>query len=727
MATVILSAVGTAIAGPVGGAVGAIIGQQIDQELFGPKRRHGPRLGDLAVQTSAYGTQIPKIFGKMRVAGTVIWATDLKEERSSSGGGKGQPKSATYSYSASFAVALSSRPISGVRRIWADGKLLRGEAGDFKSRTGFRFYPGSESQSVDPLIASIEGVGLAPAHRGIAYAVFEDFQLADFGNRIPSLTFEIEGDAQAVTIGQIAQELSGDEIQAGNTAALAGYAASGDSIRSAIEALGEVIPLSLADGYDVVLLTAAPGIAVQIRAGEGDATGGKGSGGRSEFSRKGAVTVPGEVSIAYHDVDRDYQAGLQRATLGSVPVRSQYKALPAALSAGTAKSLAEHRLASLLGRQSGKVHLPWRRSGMRAGAHVKVQGLAGLWRVVRWTLDRMVVSLEVVRVLPGLVYEGAVATPGTPVAEPDLLHGATTIVLFDLPRIADGVADRPILVAAAAGASAGWRGAALLSSYDGGASWQSEGGTRGKAIIGHAVTKLDPCGSALIDLESSVEVELLNGAMWLEGRSDDALAAGANLAVIGREIIQFGVAEAIGDRRFRLSRFLRGRRGTESASAAHGAGEPFLILDPESTADIEPAAGAAGGELWVSAQGIGDEDASVVAKARIEARALVPPSPVHLRAERLAGGDLLIEWVRRSRNGWNWLGGGDAPLAEESESYVVKLSGQGFGRMSRVVQPSFTYTAAQQAEDGSVGTILIEVEQIGTHGSSEPARLNIIQ
>ena len=80
-------------------------------QLFAPKPRQGPRLGDLAVQTSTYGSRIPKLFGTMRVAGTVIWATDLIEERSNSGGGKGQPKTVNYSYSANFAVALSARPI----------------------------------------------------------------------------------------------------------------------------------------------------------------------------------------------------------------------------------------------------------------------------------------------------------------------------------------------------------------------------------------------------------------------------------------------------------------------------------------------------------------------------------------------------------------------------------------------------------------------------------------
>ena len=139
MATLVLSTIGNALGGPVGGAIGALIGQSIDQQLLGPARR-GPRLGDLTVQTSSYGTQIPRIYGTMRVAGTVIWATDLVES-SQTTGAKGQPD-VTYSYSVSIAVALSSRPVATIKRIWADGKLLRGEDGDFKVSTTFRFYGG---------------------------------------------------------------------------------------------------------------------------------------------------------------------------------------------------------------------------------------------------------------------------------------------------------------------------------------------------------------------------------------------------------------------------------------------------------------------------------------------------------------------------------------------------------------------------------------------------------
>src|SRR6478735_5723574 len=178
MATLVLSTVGSALGGPLGGALGGLVGQSIDQRLFGARRK-GPRLGDLSVQTSSYGSPLPRIYGTMRVAGTVVWATDLQEEEAATGGGKGSPETIGYAYSASFAVALSSRPIRSVRRIWADGKLIRAEAGEFTVRTGFRVHPGSEDQQIDPLIASIETIDRTPAYRGIALAVFERLELAE--------------------------------------------------------------------------------------------------------------------------------------------------------------------------------------------------------------------------------------------------------------------------------------------------------------------------------------------------------------------------------------------------------------------------------------------------------------------------------------------------------------------------------------------------------------------
>jgi len=716
MATIILTAVGTVVGGPIGGAIGAAIGQHIDQSvLFAPKARHGPRLGELAVQTSSYGTPIPKIFGAMRVAGAVIWSTDLIESRSTGGGGKGRPKTVNYSYSASFAVALSARRVLSVKRIWADGKLLRGAAGDFKSACEFRLHEGGEDQAADPLIASAEGAGQTSAFRGMAYAVFENLQLEDYGNRIPSLTFEIEADIGPIAIGAIAEEISAGAITPGETPSLAGFAAGGDSVRAAVEALADALPLSLADDGLTLRLTAEAGESLPLPPAD--------ESGPRQIVRRGLAAMPGEASIAYHDLERDYQTGLQRAVRAGGRSADR-RALAAVLSAGGAKALAEYRLAaSWAARVTATINTAWRASPLRPGSHVAVEGLAGRWKVKRWTLGPMVVTLELVRT-PAAPPPTLAASPGRATGEPDLLHGQTLIRLLDLP-LGDGSGGKPLLFVAAAGAEEGWRRAALSTSYDSGESWQAAGGTAAAASIGTALTVLPPAGSALFDRDSTIEVELANDAMWLEGRSDDALVDGANLAAVGDELIQFGDAEPLGDRRFRLSRLLRGRRGTEWAAADHEVGDDFTLIEPERLVVVEAPAGSPGGEARITAAGVGDLPGAASASIEIAGATLRPPAPVHLTARETGSGDLDISWVRRSRHGWSWLSGSETPLAEEAERYRLVIFGAGFERNVEPHSPFYLYSAAQRAEDGP-GPVEIAVSQLGTFAASRPALLTFV-
>jgi hypothetical protein len=720
MATLILSGIGSALGGRTGSAIGAYVGLQIDSRLFAPKARQGPRLGDLAVQTSSYGSEIPKIFGRMRVAGTVIWATDLKEEKSKSGG-KGRPKTVNYSYSASFAVALSGRPLRAVRRIWADGKLLRGAEGDFKTATGFRFHGGSEDQAADPLIAAVEGSGQAPAYRGIAYAVFEDFQLADYGNRIPSLTFEVEAEAAPVAIGEIAGELSASEIVGGATPSLYGYAALGDSVRAAVQDLAEIIPLSLTQEEDSLRLSLFDATAALMVAAEEGGAGPRQKRAQDAFNRSAAPVT--EVTVAYYEPDRDFQTGLQSARRAAPGGAGERRALAAALESADAKAIAEHRLEMLwAARETATLNLSWRHASLRAGAAVRIEGRTGVWRIVRIGYEDMVVALELVR-MPAQPVAVAAASPGRPVAEPDLRHGRTTLFLFDLPLGSALLPTNPQLVAVSAGEEPGWRGAALLASFDGGASWEPAGRTAAPAVMGHVVQAAGPAGSALFDAAGNVEVELLNDRMWIESRDDPALANGANLAVMGGELFQFGVAEPLGGRRFRLSRLLRARYGTEWAAADHAGGEPFALIEQDSVAALDVPAQARGGAVSVLASGLEDPaDAQPISRA-VSGEALRPPSPVHLRAEILATGDIAIGWVRRSRGGWNWPNGSDTPLGEEREAYRVTLTASGFTRTLETTVPSYLYATVEQAADGLAGPLTISVSQIGTSAPSRAAVL----
>lgn len=154
----------------------------------------GPRLNDLDVGGSSYGREIPICYGTTKVAGNVIWATDLietKHEESAKGG----PDITTYSYSQHLQVLVCAGPVSGIRKIWANGRLIFDMSETNTGSTGqsgnVRIYPGTTTQTADSLLESYLGAGNVPAHRGYCHVVFESLQLEDYGNRTPSFEFEV--------------------------------------------------------------------------------------------------------------------------------------------------------------------------------------------------------------------------------------------------------------------------------------------------------------------------------------------------------------------------------------------------------------------------------------------------------------------------------------------------------------------------------------------------------
>lgn len=215
------AAIGFAIGGPVGAQIGWMAGVVIGGALFQKSESQtveGPRLEDRSVQVSTYGIAIARIYGTIRVTGNVIWATELKETRheettsqGGKGGGGGQSVTQiTYTYSSSFAVSLCEGEVTGIRRIWADGKLIYDVSGTGDGATrrfdgGYVEYKGSETQMPDPTI--VAHMGNAPAYRGQAYVVFTDLQLASFGNRIPNLSFEISNGVQSSGTRYVVQDV----------------------------------------------------------------------------------------------------------------------------------------------------------------------------------------------------------------------------------------------------------------------------------------------------------------------------------------------------------------------------------------------------------------------------------------------------------------------------------------------------------------------------------------
>jgi hypothetical protein len=731
MATLVLTAVGTAIGGPIGGALGALIGRGVDQAvLFKPKGREGPRLAELQVQTSTYGSQVPKLFGTMRAAGTVIWATDLRETKQKSGGGKGKPSVTTYSYSASFAVALSARAAQGIGRIWADGNLLRGAGGDFKTAVGaFRFHGGSEDQAVDPLIAAAEGVALTPAHRGMAYAVFEDLALADYGNRIPSLTFEVIADAGAVDAALMIGALSGGRIAGAAGAAIGGYAAGGGDVRGAIE------PLMDSRGW--LLREAGGGLAIDAGVDMGAVIGAEGLAARLngraavpvQRSRAPAETVPVRLAMRHYAPDRDYQAGVQKAVRPGPGRREASVDLPEVMAAGAARTMAHDRLAARwAARRRIALRCGWDALVHAPGTILTVEDAPGRWRIAEMEWEAMGVLLTL-EGQPGGSVGALPASGGAGVTQPDVPHGATVLMLADLPVLSDAPPSAPVVVAAAAGESEGWRRAALFTVTPGTGEAVPAGGTAPTAAMGTVAGATGDASALLFDMMNSIEVEMLADGMALHPADDAALLNGANLCLVGHELIQFGSAVQTGARSYRLSRLLRGRRGTEWAIAGHGVGEPLLMIDQDRLAAVPAEAVHAGTPLSMLAIGIGD---AVPAEAAltVTGEALIPLPPVHVAQEADGAGGVSVRWTRRSRGGWRWMDGVDAPLGEESERYALRLMDGGVEvRRAETGAPLWTYDAAMAVADaaaGHGGPLSLEIRQVGAlaAGRAATAQMN---
>lgn len=226
MARIVLPIAGAAIGFYLGGPMGAQVGFALGSIAGGivdPIKTQGPRLEDLKVQSSSYGAPIPILYGTMRMAGQLIWATDLKEV-SKEESAKGGPEVTTYSYYVSCAIGICEGPIAGIRRIWADSKLVYDASNPDLGIVGIagisdrlRVYLGDETQLPDPTMEAHLGAGKVPAHRGMAYVVFDDLPLESFGNRIPNFTFEVvsaSGEATTQPFTKAPYKLAGNHVGA---------------------------------------------------------------------------------------------------------------------------------------------------------------------------------------------------------------------------------------------------------------------------------------------------------------------------------------------------------------------------------------------------------------------------------------------------------------------------------------------------------------------------------
>jgi hypothetical protein len=720
MATLVLTAVGSAIGGPIGGAIGGAIGRQIDAEIFAPPARQGSRLKELAVQISSYGSQIPGILGVMRVAGTVIWSTDLIEERIKSGGGKGRPSTVNYSYRVSLAVALSSLPIARVGRIWADGNLIRGAHGDFKIDAQMRVHEGHENQQPDPLLASAEALGQCPAHRGIAYVVFEDLPLAEFGNRIPSFTFEIFERDGPLALSALLTMVSNGDIASQSALEIGGFAITGASVREAVAPLLETCPLELVmcDSQLVVRDVGVPqdfvnsiDIAVEENGHALE---------KAKHVMPPAANIPVHVSLRYYDAERDYQAGIQQSGSDAVGRGDLRLELPAVLSAGAAKAIVEAKDSDVRYTRhfwSGAVAASGR--SYQPGDHFRTADNR------KWQISEVEVALGTTQIkakaLPKHLAIGALASAaGRHVPSADQPIGQTRILALDLPLVSGGDPNKPTLAVFAAGTEAGWKRAALsLSTGD---QWIDIGTTALPAVIGKTQNAIGTHHPFLLDEASLLDIELLHAAMNLASRDTSPLAVDAPIFWIDGEFVRVGRIVALGGKSFRLSRFSRGVASSVMRAPAHAAGAQIILMDATAMRIISENMYQVGQSVTLEAQGLSDA-APVTTVVVAEGLAITPLPPVHGCVAKDDSGNFDLHWKRRSRLDLGWVDGVDQAQAEDQESYRVGLyMDDQMLREWTVIENYLRISATEMASTGALSKSLVvfKIQHIGRFALSGP-------
>lgn len=624
MATVILGIVGAGagalIAGPAGAwkgaelgwAIGTAIGGIIDQPKY-PKQAYG-RLSDLRVTTSSYGNIIPRVWGKVRVAGNIIWSTQLAEHEKDynsgggglSGGGGGQTTQ-VYTYTASFALSVAKGgrlTSSSLKRIHADDKVIYDSANG--ANANIRWYPGTNSQTADPLMVAKFGSD-APAFRNTAYIMFQDLLLTDFGSRIPNISVEL--DTGTITLDQVVTDVCSfvglapadiDVSQAAGTAitgivmtdrisakdglqpVLSAYAfdmIDVDGVLRLVKRGGR--PVAQIDWQDMGAVTGVNGIAAPV----------------SRISKKRLMEweLPKRVDVTYYSLLNNFQQANQGAVRQTVQ-SSQYTtiSLPMSLDDTSARNIAEREL-----------YLAWiERNTFQTAvlpgftylspADPVLLDIDGTDNLQRCRIDKMETGVVGEIRLTLVIDDEAAYTqlltgsnPITPVTPPTDVP--TTFFAWSGKEIQDADQGQAGFYVAATG-DPGWRGTAVYFSIDNGVTFVLGGRVSGRSTFGPTTTALAAVGALNaggFDVTNTVNTSLYSAGQILStseasvntGQGNYGLITPVNQALVTTDYELMGIAAAtlVSGSTYTLSDILRGQRTT--TGNAHISGDMFVKLD----------------------------------------------------------------------------------------------------------------------------------------------------
>jgi len=444
-----------------------------------------------------------------------------------------------------------------------------------------------------------------------------------------------------------------------------------------------------------------------------------------EIGRRQDVELPRRVDVGYFSTDSNFQQASQGAVRQSVETSEEEITVNTSIT--TTDDKARRAAESLLydewlGRTSYKSPLALKWLALAPGDVINLPTPLGIRRarVVRDGVGPFGPALiEAVADDPSVVSQYASGLgPGN--ESPDRWQiGDTTLIAWNGNALLDEHADSVGLYLAATGEGSGWMGCVVYISQDGGASYQPLETLNYDSVIGEADTVLAAGESTGIwDDVNTVDVTMIYGAPI--SRSDAEVLAGENACLVGDEVLQFGVATALGDNGYRLSHLLRGRWGTDAFWGDHAASERFVLLEEATVRRAELGDSLINKTILLKAVSAGMTLAEVSPQSvSIYGREYFCYPGCSVAGSRDGGENLTITWKRRSRKDADLRDYSDIPLSETTEAYEVDvMDGATVKRTIEVSTPSAAYSAADQTTDfGSPqASVDVRIYQLGKIG-----------
>lgn len=298
----------------------------------------------------------------------------------------------------------------------------------------------------------------------------------------------------------------------------------------------------------------------------------------------------------------------------------------------------------------------------------------------------------------------------------------TSLILMDIPALRASDDDAGVY-AVAFGAATGntWRGAIISKSISG-EEWETLTTITVEGTVGE-LTSTAPAGiTTTWDTLNEITVRLDNGT--LSSRSEEDVLNGANAAAIGVdgswEIIQFVNATLVSGTTYKLTKLLRGRRGTERFVGTRGVGDTFVMLSTGAVFRIPLENAEIGALRYYQAVSSGHLF-SEGARQEFTGHgvALLPFSPVDIHHEVEDNFDLTITFKRRDRLGYEMTSGAEIPMSESSMLFIVDIYAasdlNNIVRTINATSETVTYTLAQQQQDFNSETpLVVKIAQVST-------------